>query len=138
MQDQDTLITDADRRRLRSLVKRLRSSGRGRENQIASLTGRLRRAGTVSPKEIPRNVVTLNSRVALKDLDSRKRLLCTLADPHNVGVFGDRLSVAGPAGAALLGKRVGQIIHWTLGPRVRRFRIEQVLYQPEAAGDFHL
>jgi regulator of nucleoside diphosphate kinase len=48
------------------------------------------------------------------------------------------LSVAGPAGIALLGKRVGQIIRWNVGAKPRRCRIEQVLYQPEAAGDFHL
>ena len=82
--------------------------------------------------------MTLDSRVALKDLDSRKRLTLTLADPHDVTLFGDRLSVAGPAGIALLGKRVGQIVQWTLGAKPRRFRVEQVLYQPEAAGDERL
>lgn len=53
-------------------------------------------------------------------------------------MFGDRLAVSGPWGVALLGKRVGQIVNWTLGARVRRLRIEQVIYQPEAAGDYHL
>lgn len=88
------------------------------------------------PKEIPRNVVTLNSRVALRNLDSGHRLVLTVADPHDATPFGDRLSVAGPAGTALLGKRVGQIVHWKIGSKKRRFRVEQVLYQPEAAGDF--
>jgi regulator of nucleoside diphosphate kinase len=138
MLDHDTLITDVDHARLRSLVTRLRSSGRGRKEHIAALTGGLGRAAIVTQKDIPRNVVTLNSRVVLKDLDSRTRLSCTLADPHDVSVFGDRLSVAGPAGIALLGKRVGQIVHWTVGAKVRRLRIEQILYQPEAAGDYHL
>jgi regulator of nucleoside diphosphate kinase len=115
----------------------LRSSGGGRADGLAALSDRIGRAGVVSPGDVPRNVVTLNSRVALKDLDSRRRLRCTLADPRDIGVFGEKLSVAGPAGAALLGKRVGQIVRWP-GPRERRLRIEQVLYQPEAAGDFHL
>jgi len=138
MRNSDTLITHADRRRLRSLAARLRSSGRARPDHVAALTDRLRRSRAVNPADVPRNVVTLNSRVALKDLDSRKRLTLTLADPHDVTLFGDRLSVAGPAGVALLGKRVGQVVHWTLGARTRRFRVEQVLYQPEAAGDERL
>ncbi len=138
MHRQDTLITDADHRRLRSLARRLRSSGRSRNDHIAALNRRVRGARIVGSRDIPRNVVTMNSRVTLKDLDSRKRLICTLADPHDVTLFGGRLSVAAPPGIALLGKRVGQIVHWTLGPKVRRFRIEQILYQPEAAGDFHL
>jgi regulator of nucleoside diphosphate kinase len=138
MYEKDILITDADHRRLRSLVGRLRASGRARARHVGALATRIRRAVIVSPTEIPRNVVTMNSRVCLKDLDSRKRLECTLSDPFDIAVFGDRLSVAGPAGIALLGKRVGQIVRWALGPRERRFRIEQVVYQPEAAGDFHL
>jgi regulator of nucleoside diphosphate kinase len=136
MREQDILITDVDHRRLRSLVGRLRASGRGRH--VGALATRIRRSVIVSPNEIPRNVVTLNSRVYLKDLDSRKRLECSLSDPSDIAVFGDRLSVAGPAGIALLGKRVGQVVRWPMGARERRLRIEQVAYQPEAAGDFHL
>ena len=136
MQSYDTLITHSDHRRLRSLATRLRSSGRARMDHIAALTDRLRRSELVSSKSIPRNVVTLNSRVALKDLDSGHRLICTVADPHDGTLFGDKLSAAGPGGIAVLGKRVGQIIHWKLGSKLRRFRIQQVLYQPEAAGEF--
>ena len=134
MQNRDTLITRSDRRHLRSLVARLRASGRARTDHLAALADRLRRSATVSSRAIPRNVVTLNSRVALTDLDSRTRLVCTVADPHDATVVGGRTSVAGPAGIALLGKRVGQVIQWRLGAKPRRFRIEQVLYQPEAAG----
>jgi regulator of nucleoside diphosphate kinase len=107
-------------------------------DHIAALHRRVSTARIVSPRDIPRNVVTLNSRVRLRDMDSGKRLTLTLADPFVISMFGDRLSVAGPYGSALLGKRVGQIVSWTLGSKVRRYRIERVIYQPEAAGDFHL
>jgi regulator of nucleoside diphosphate kinase len=107
-------------------------------DHIAALDRRVDSARIVSPRKIPRNVVTLNSHVRLRDVDSGKRLTLTLADPHDIRMFGDRLSVAGPCGMALLGSRVGQIVDWTLGPKVRRFRVEKVIYQPEAAGDFHL
>ena len=136
--DRSDLITQADARRLRALTRRLKSSGRSRMDHIAALKRRVGTARIVSTTDIPRNVVTLNSRVKLRDMDSGKRLTLTLADPFDISMFGDRLSVAGPCGTALLGKRVGQIVGWTLGSKVRRFRIEQVIYQPEAAGDFHL
>ena len=138
MNQNEILITDADRRRLRSVVDRLRDSGRVRSDHVAALAERIRRAGVVSPKDVPRNVVTLNSQVSLRDLDASNRVHCTLSDPFEVGVFGNRLSVAGPAGTALLGKRVGQIVRWPSGARERRYRIERIPYQPEAAGDFHL
>jgi regulator of nucleoside diphosphate kinase len=138
MKNIDTMITKTDRRRLQSLIVRLRASGRSGRGHITALERRLRGSQIVSPTDIPRNVVTLNSRVTLKDLDTRSRLHCTLADPHTTGFFGDRLSVAAPAGTALLGKRVGQVVCWPLGARIRCFLIEQVSYQPEAAGDFDL
>ena len=138
MHENEILITDPDRRRLRSLVGRLRTSGRTRNDHVAALAERIRRAGVISQREIPRNVVTLNSRVSLRDLDSGNRLHCTLSDAFEVGVFGNRLSVAGPAGTELLGKRVGQIVRWPFGARERRYRIERIPYQPEAAGDMHL
>ncbi len=132
------LITKADARRLRELTRRLKASGRSRMDHIAALNRRIDTAQIVSPAEIPRNVVTLNSHVRLRDMDSGKRQTLTLADPNDIRMFGDRLSVAGPCGTALLGKRVGQIVNWTLGPKVRRYRVEKVIYQPEAASDFHL
>ena len=123
---------------LRALCRVLHPAIGRNAARIATVSARLRRSRIVSPRDIPRNVVTLNSRVSLKDLDSGKRIVCTLADPSDLALFGDRLSVAATPGAALLGKRVGQIVRWPGGARTRRLRIEQVLYQPEAAGDFHL
>jgi regulator of nucleoside diphosphate kinase len=136
--DANVLMTDADTRRLRELTRRLKASGRSRTDHIAALKHRMSTADIVSPEDIPRNVVTMNSRVRLRDIDTGKRQILTLADPFGISMFGDRLSVAGPCGTALLGKRVGQIVEWKLGARTRRFRIEKVIYQPEAAGDFHL
>ena len=132
------LMTDADHRRLASLVARLRASGRSRFDHIAALTHRMRGARLVSPKDVPGDVITLNSRVVLRDLDTGELLRCTLADPHDVTMFGGRLSVAGPAGMALMGKRVGQVVIWRLGKRARRLKIERILYHPEAAGEYHL
>jgi regulator of nucleoside diphosphate kinase len=132
------LITDADCRRLRDLARRVDAPGRARPRLLAALRHRLAGARIVGRADIPPDVVTLNSRVKLCDLDTGRPLVLTLAHPLDVGLFGDRLSVASPCGAALLGRRVGQVVHWPLGPRLRRLRIEQVIYQPEAAGDEHL
>jgi len=46
--------------------------------------------------------------------------------------------VLAPIGTALLGERVGAEIRWEVPAGVRRLRIEELLYQPEAAGDYHL
>ena len=41
-------------------------------------------------------------------------------------------------GTAILGYREGDVFDWRTRDRTCRIRISRVLYQPEAAGDFHL
>lgn len=134
----NVLITTEDRQRLADMTARLKASGAARLDHLAELERTVAAAELVSPRAIPADVVTLNSRFRLRDLASRRRMDVVLADPNNIALFGDRLSVAGPCGAAVLGRRVGDVVTWQLGAKRRQYRVERVLYQPEAAGDFHL
>jgi regulator of nucleoside diphosphate kinase len=105
---------------------------------LISLCERLQSARVVAPTDVPMNVVTMNSLVVMRNLDSGDRVTCRLAYPNQARQSRRNVCVARPLGLAMLGKRVGQIIHWPSGNRHRRMRIQQVLYQPEAAGDLHL
>jgi regulator of nucleoside diphosphate kinase len=138
MLHRDTLLTHNDHRRLRSLLNQGLSSDGGTTTHLAALRQRVRRARVVNPKEMPRNVVTMNSQVLLRNLDSGARFTCTLAYPGEARTSHHHVSVARPLGTAMLGKRVGQIIRRPSGTRDQRLRIQTVLYQPEAAGDMHL
>lgn len=136
MRDSMTLVTRGDHRRLRSLVDQRLSP---KDRDIADALGRrLRRARVVESSRIPRNVVTMNSRVVVRNLESGGRMTCTLAYPGEARASPYHVSVTRPLGTAMLGKRVGQIIRWPGGARERRLRIQSVPYQPEAAGDLHL
>ena len=138
MLHKDTFITDIDHRRLRSYLYEAASTHTLDIRQFASLRDRLHRARIVEPKAVPANVVTMNSLVVLRNLDSGDRLTCRLAYPDEPRRSPRNVSVSRPLGTAMLGTRVGQVIRWPAGTRDRRMRIQQVLYQPEAAGDFHL
>ncbi len=92
----------------------------------------------MSAKDIPANVVTMNSRVVLHDLGSGEEKTYTLVFPRNANVDTGAISVLAPVGTAILGYAAGDEIEWRVPSGTRRFRIEEVLYQPEAAGDFHL
>ena len=135
MQHADTLITHGDHRRLRSLIDR--HSLTDQEN-MAALRQRVRSATVVRPSRIPPNVVTMNSRVVLRNVDSGDRMTCTLAYPSEARASPRHVSVTRPLGTAMLGKRVGQIIRWPGGAKERRLRIQSVPYQPEAAGTTNL
>jgi regulator of nucleoside diphosphate kinase len=134
MQREQVLITDGDRRRLRACLNQITRADSETQRPLASLHRRVRSARIVGPKDVPANVITMNSLVVLRNLDSGGRLTCRLAYPSEARLSPRNVSVTRPLGTAMLGKRVGQVIRWPGGARDRRLRIQQVLYQPEAAG----
>jgi regulator of nucleoside diphosphate kinase len=129
---------DIDERRLRSYLRAATLSDGSDTRRLVPLHTRLRRARVVPPTDVPANVVTMNSLVVLRNLDSGDRLTCRLAYPNQARRSRYNVSIARALGTAMLGKRVGQIIRWPIGTRDRRMQIQQVLYQPEAVGDLHL
>ena len=82
--------------------------------------------------------MTMNSRVRLKDLNSGDERIYTLVFPTEADVTQNKISILAPVGTAMLGYRVGDKIDWPVPSGMKTFRIEEILYQPEAAGDFHL
>lgn len=129
----EIIVTEQDVERLVRLLDVLPAT----QAALASaLEQELERACVVSPEAVPSDVVTMNSRVVFED-ESGKRSEVVLGYPHHAN--GSTISVLAPIGMALLGLRPGQSIEWRMPTgRSRRIRVLEVLYQPEAAGDFHL
>ncbi len=99
----------------------------------------LDRAVVVPQDQIPPDVVTMRSRILFEDLETGRRREATLVYPEESDVDQSRISILAPVGVAVLGLKVGDTIEWPLpNARRARLRIVEVLYQPEAAGDFHL
>ena len=110
---------------------------RDKEN-LAELEQELMRAEIVSPKEIPQDVITMNSTVRLKDLDTEKEMIYTVVFPSDADVAQNKISVLAPIGTALIGYRVGDIITWKVPAGLRKLRVEEIICQPEAAGHYDL
>ena len=131
------VITDADFDRLNHLAE----SARYRATHFALVTGlkgEIDRGEIVATARVPRNVVTMNSRVRLRDLGTGECETHTLVYPEAADLELGKLSVLAPLGTALLGSRTGEVIEFDTPGGVRRLKVERVLYQPEAAGDYHL
>jgi regulator of nucleoside diphosphate kinase len=82
------------------------------------------------------DVVTMNTR-ALLQVDDEEREVA-LVYPEEADDSAGKLSVCSGIGTAILGYKAGDAFNWRMPDRTCRIRIEKVLYQPEAAGDFHL
>jgi regulator of nucleoside diphosphate kinase len=92
----------------------------------------------VPASQVERRVVTMNSRVRLIDMETREKETYLLVYPDEADINEGKLSVLAPLGTAMLGARVGQIIEVRAPVGLRRLKVDRILYQPEAAGDYHL
>ena len=133
----EIVITAADFDRLRSLL----GSPRYRQTRaplLQALQEELDRSTVVPADAVPKSVVTMHSKVRVRDLMDQESETYTLVYPNQANINQNRLSVLAPLGMALLGNRVGQIVKFDAPARRRRLKIEKILYQPEASGNFHL
>lgn len=129
-------ITEHDKKRLVELAGVATEFGSHARKDIESLVKELERAVIVAPQNVPPDVVTMNSKVALLDLDTSERMEYMLAFPQDANIGNDSISVLAPIGTAILGYAKGDVVEWPVPSGMRRIRIEDILYQPEAAGDF--
>lgn len=127
-------VTAVDMARLRALVADPRDS---REN-LKILNAELDRARVVAPEAIPRDVITMNSKARLRELLTDDVMTCTLVFPEMADSEARRISVLAPIGTAMLGQREGDEFEWEVPAGPVRLRVEEVIYQPETAGHFHL
>lgn len=123
-------ITEIDKDRLSTLLALARGS------VFFELEHEVERAVVIEPGQVPPDVITMNSR-ALLQLDDEP-MEVTLVYPEDADNAAGKLSVCSDIGTAILGYKEGDALDWRMPDRTRRIRIRKVLYQPEAAGDFHL
>jgi regulator of nucleoside diphosphate kinase len=135
--EKDIVITAADFDRLQDLLNspRYRSTQR---SLLLSLREELDRGQIVPADAVPEGVVTMHSTVRVRDVKARASETYELVYPDEANINENKLSVLAPLGMALLGTRVGQIVRFDAPAGPRRLKIEEILYQPESAGDFHL
>ncbi len=118
-------ITKYDKKRLEGLIN-------------DELRNEIKKAKTVDSKDIPNDVITMNSKFKLKDLDSNEESIYTLVFPEEEDIYQNKISIYAPMGIALIGYRVGDVIEWPVPCGKLRIQVMEILYQPEAAGDFNL
>ena len=132
-------LTEQDYGRLKRLLAELTRQSRGVQAGLETLEEILDLAGVVDPKKVPGTVVTMNSRVLFKDVLTHEEGTVTIVYPADADPSNSKISVLSPVGAALIGESEGKEISLPLPHgQTRRIRIMNILYQPEAQGDFAL
>jgi regulator of nucleoside diphosphate kinase len=136
MTSRTIVVTDRDFWRLNALVRARTADYNRDQEHIDRLEEELVRSVPVTAAKVPTDVVTMHSKVTVRDLDTGISRAYTLVFPHEADLPSGRLSVLAPLGTALLGYRAGDEIEWAMPGGVRRVRIERVqqIRSPSAAG----
>jgi len=124
------------------LIKEVRKIKNSRSDaewaRIEELEAELNRAIIVDADKIPPDIVTMNSKAYLRDMDTGKDEFYQLVYPEDADIEQNKISILAPIGTAILGYQVGDVIEWKVPTGFRRLKIKKILYQPEAAKDYHL
>ena len=97
----------------------------------------LENSDLVASAAVPATVVTMYTQVLLQGDTDAAPYKVTLCYPDDAEPSQGFISVLSPLGASLLGLRAGDVARWPtpLGEE-RTARIVEVLFQPEASGDY--
>ena len=131
-------VTEPDYHRLSALIETTRERNGVDIEYLKKLEAELDRAEIVNPKDVPENVITMRSKVRLKDLVTGQANTYSLVFPTEADSNEGKISVLAPIGTAILGYRLGDTIEWSVPSGLRRIKVDDILYQPEAAGDYEL
>ena len=128
------VLSSLDVDRLESLLGSLPREERLRH---AGLQEELDRAEVVEPKDVPPDVVSMNSSVRFA-MESGEEFNLTLVYPRDSDGSADKVSILAPVGSALLGLSVGEQIEWPKpGGGKMSVEIKEITWQPERAGEYH-
>ena len=134
----EAILSDSDKERVGERIRQARSAWSTYAPLLDWFRTGLDHVKAVAPTEVPDDVVTMNSRFAVMDLRSGETIAYTLVYREEESLERGKLCVLSPMGMALLGARVGDIVHWNGATGPGSAEVLRLLYQPEAAGDHHL
>ncbi len=132
------IISKLDYQRLSQWIGRARNDFQFSNDQTNGFLRAVNGATLLDPADIPADVVTMNSRVRLSYPESNRSVEVQLVYPEAADIATKRISIFAPLAAAILGCKQGTETSMKTPNGTVRIIIEEVTYQPEAAGDMTL
>ena len=106
MYDDVILITERDYLRIRHILSKTSSM------DFENLEIEIERAKIIDEREVPLDLVRMNSTVKFMTLQDEKVNTLTLVFPEEANFAEGKISILAPLGSALIGLRVNQEINW--------------------------
>ena len=95
-------------------------------SRIKFLQKILENSRVIDPGALPKDRVSLLSRVEFTNLSTNTRMKFQIVSPHEMDLEAGKISLKSPIGAALMGKKVGEIAQAQVPSGTLRLRIESI------------
>jgi regulator of nucleoside diphosphate kinase len=132
------IINKLDYIRIKQWISNAKQTKSVSNAEAEKLLIELGNAKIIEPEKIPSNVVTMNSIVKLTFLNNNKQVQFQLVYPNEANLKENKISIFSPVATALIGYSVGDIIEWIVPAGLTKIKIDEIVYQPEASGDYNL
>ena len=131
-------LTKNDYTRIYKAITDAKNSKTINSNEAEKLLSELSKAEIVPSEKIDKDVVTMNSEVKLFFENTQKEQSFKIVYPQDANLKENKISIFSPIATALIGYKIGGEIEWIVPSGMTKIKIVELLYQPEAAGDFDL
>jgi regulator of nucleoside diphosphate kinase len=132
------IITKQDYNRINRSLTEAKARNSIKKEEAEKLTAELKSAKIVDQAEIDKDVVTMNSIVKIHFQNNKTNMEFQLVYPADADLKQKKISIFSAVASALIGYKVGEEIDWLIPSGMTKIVIDEVIYQPEAAGDFDL
>ena len=95
-------------------------------SRIRFLQRILEHARVIDPEALPKDRVCLLSTVEFTNLSTNTRMKFEIVSPHEMNLEAGKISLKSPIGAALMGKKVGEIVEAHVPSGILRLKIESI------------
>ena len=95
-------------------------------SRIRFLQKVLKYSRVIDPSRLPKDKVTLLSRVEFTNLNTDQRMTYTIVSPHEMDLQAGKISLKSPIGEALMGRKSGDIVEVHAPAATFRLRIESI------------
>ena len=98
-------------------------------SRIRFLQKILENSRVIDPDALPKDRVSLLSHVEFTNLSTNTRMRFQIVSPHEMDLEAGRISLKSPIGAALMGRRVGEIAEAQVPSGPLRLRIDSITFE---------
>ena len=95
-------------------------------SRIRFLQKSLEHSRVINSDVLPKDRVSLLSRVEFTNLSTDTRMVFEIVSPHEMDLEAGKISLKSPIGAALMGRKVGEIAEARVPSGILRLRIESI------------